>query len=133
MTSSRALMASIMTLCLFILPAAALAQSGQELGIDYNQFNQQVIRPSSSIAAPDTTTAITNIIRLILGIAAFIAFMQIIIAGFQWRNHDGAEEEKYEAWGVLIRSGIGLIVIGIFATTAHTAVTAVTNAVQNYL
>lgn len=61
----------------------------------------------------------SNILRLIFVVAGILAFVNFIIAGFQYMGAGGDSKELEKAWGRIWQSFLGLIIIiGSFAFAA---------------
>jgi len=62
------------------------------------------------------TLFLTNILRLVFVVAGIYAFINIIIAGFQYMSAAGDTKKLSAAWGRIWQSLIGLVIIvGSFA------------------
>lgn len=62
---------------------------------------------------------ITNILRLVFVAAGVFAFLNLVVAGFQYMNAGGDAKELTAAWGRIWQSLLGLIlVVGSFALAA---------------
>lgn len=62
---------------------------------------------------------LTNIIRLVFVVAGMFAFINLILAGFQFMSAGGDAKAVEKAWGKIWQSLVGLIlVVGSFALAA---------------
>ncbi len=61
----------------------------------------------------------TNIIRLVFVVAGVLAFLNLIIAGFQYMNAAGDTKALNAAWSRIWQSLVGLVIlVGSFALAA---------------
>lgn len=61
----------------------------------------------------------TNILRLVFVVAGLFAFVNLILAGFQFMSAGGDSKQVEKAWGKIWQSLLGLIiVVGSFALMA---------------
>ena len=62
---------------------------------------------------------LTNILRLVFVAAGIFAFINLVIAGFQYMGAGGDAKQLEQAWGKIWQSLLGLIiVVGSFALAA---------------
>lgn len=62
---------------------------------------------------------LTNILRLVFVVAGMFAFINLILAGFQFMSAGGDSKAIEKAWGKIWQSFMGLIlVVGSFALAA---------------
>ena len=62
---------------------------------------------------------LTNILRLVFVVAGLFAFINLILAGFQFMGAGGDSKAVEKAWGKIWQSLLGLIlVVGSFALAA---------------
>lgn len=62
---------------------------------------------------------LTNILRLVFVAAGIFAFINLVIAGFQYMSAGGDAKQLEQAWGKIWQSLLGLIlVVGSFALAA---------------
>lgn len=72
-----------------------------------------------SIASGGLTSFLANILRLVFVAAGIFAFVNLIIAGYQYMSAGGDAKQLEAAWGRIWQSLLGLIIIvGSFALAA---------------
>lgn len=71
------------------------------------------------IASGGLILFLTNILRLVFVVAGLFAFINLILAGFQFMSAGGDSKQVEKAWGKIWQSLLGLIlVVGSFALAA---------------
>jgi len=72
-----------------------------------------------SVAGGGLILFLTNVLRLVFVVAGMFAFINLVLAGFQFMSAGGDAKAIEKAWGKIWQSFMGLIlVIGSFALAA---------------
>lgn len=93
--------------------------------LSYRLLAQDIVGSVKNPYSGDATfqsgpiSLLTNILRLVFVAAGILAFLNLIVAGFQFMTAGGDSKAIEKAWGRIWQSLIGLIIIvGSFALAA---------------
>lgn len=100
------------------LPLAAYAQGPPPpppgpLNKGINDVESTFAQPNSGIIKDDVVTLLTKIINWLLGIAAVVALLVIIVGGIWYIGSLGEEKQLGKAKHIVMYAIIGLLVIGL--------------------
>lgn len=120
--------AAPIALALVSLPKIVFADT-----ISVDQFGINSSPSSVSLSSFDIPSIAVNVIRLVLGIAAFGMILQLVYGGFLMMSHDDSDDAKDEAIEMLKNSGVALVIIITSMSLTKTVIDTVNAVAQNYL
>ena len=95
-----------------------LAQSNNASGI-IGTVTNPLPRAYQGVTTGGLILFLTNILRLVFVAAGILAFINLIVAGFQYMNAGGDTKALGQAWGRIWGSLLGLVlIVGSFALAA---------------
>ncbi len=97
--------AFVLSLFVFVLPAAVLAQGGgtPDFGTSY--------LGASDLPRGDLREVLINLINVLLGVLGIIFLILVLFGGFLWMTAGGNDEQAGKGRKFIINGVIGLIII----------------------
>lgn len=115
MKSLLSFVVGTMMIALLVSPGVALAQG----------FGDIEDVPTGIVAGDDLFGAITGVLNVLLGLAALIAAIFILLGGVQYITSQGDEAAAAKAKNTIIYAVIGLIVIGLAYVIVNFTISAI--------